>query len=168
MLDSLFSVEKQVVFVSGASRGIGLAIAKGFAKRNAKVIITGRFRETLEVTAKEISGTDSSVDWVVCDVTDRCAIHDAVEHVVSRHGGIDTLVNVAGINLRKPAVEFKPTEYDEIMDVNLKGAFLMSQTVGDRMGSVGSTRQLAGPRFCTNRFDEEGLGNRSNGVLTQR
>ena len=68
MNDALFSVADQVVLVSGGSRGIGRAIAEGFAQRRAKVIITGREMATLEKTAAEIAPKDNPVRSFVCDV----------------------------------------------------------------------------------------------------
>ena len=130
MADSLFSVAEQVVFVSGGSRGIGQAIAAGFAERGAAVIITGRHLDTLIEAAKEMSG---EVFPLVCDVADPAAIRDAVRKTVHDFGRIDTLVNVAGVNRRKPALEVSEEDYDYIIDINLKGAFLISQEVGRHM-----------------------------------
>ena len=68
MHDPLFSVQNQVVLVSGASRGIGRAIAGGFAARSARVVITGRNEQTLKSTAEEIASADTPVLPLVCDV----------------------------------------------------------------------------------------------------
>jgi len=94
MSDELFSVQGQVVLVSGASRGIGRGLAEGFAKRGATVIVTGREKETLEKTAKEIGG---KVSAMVCDVSDAKAIDKLVSGAVKEFGRIDTLLNVAGV-----------------------------------------------------------------------
>ena len=74
MADDLFSVADQVVVVSGGSRGIGKALAAGFAARGAKVVITGREADTLDQTAKEISTGTHPVRTVVCDVSDVLAL----------------------------------------------------------------------------------------------
>src|SRR6266478_947813 len=95
MADALFSVADQVVLVSGASRGIGRAIAQGFAKRGAKVIITGRESATLEKTAREIKAHP-----IVCDVASGKAIDRLVQAALEKFGNIDTLINVAGVNRR--------------------------------------------------------------------
>ncbi|MCH5373167.1 MAG: SDR family NAD(P)-dependent oxidoreductase, partial [Planctomycetes bacterium] len=105
MNDSLFSVEGQVVLVSGASRGIGRAIAAGFAERRARVVITGRDATTLQKTAQEIGREDGSVRAIVCDVADSPSIGRLVEQVMDETGRIDTLINVAGVNRRKPALD---------------------------------------------------------------
>lgn len=133
MTDELFSVANQVVLVSGGSRGIGKAIAQGFAERDAQVIITGRQQETLQQTAAEISTGAHPVEAVVCDVSQPDAIAEGVKTVLAKFGRIDTLVNVAGVNIRKKAETFTVEEYDFILDINLKGAFLMSVEVGRHM-----------------------------------
>lgn len=142
MNDPLFSVAGQVVLISGGSRGIGRAIAEGFAQRNATVIITGREADTLEQTAREIAPEGATVHCQVCDVADAGAIRTTVEHVVKQFGRIDTLVNVAGVNRRKPALEITEEDYDFILDINLKGAFLLSQEVGRQMIEQGSGSQI--------------------------
>src|SRR5687768_9196806 len=119
MPDDLFSVRDSVVLVSGASRGIGRAIAAGFAARGANVIITGREQNTLDQTAKEIASADHPVTPMVCDVARRDAIDGLVEQVIARFGHVDTLINVAGVNKRMPAEQYTEEEYDFILDINL-------------------------------------------------
>jgi gluconate 5-dehydrogenase len=132
MSDSLFSVDGQVVLVSGGSRGIGLAIAQGFAQRGATVIITGRDRAVLETAVTGLKAV-SAVHSEVCDVAKSADIRVTVDRVLERFQRIDTLVNVAGVNRRKPALSVTEDDYDFVMDINLKGAFLMSQVVGRHM-----------------------------------
>src|SRR5262249_51060501 len=108
MNDNLFSVVGQVVLVSGASRGIGRAIAAGFAERGAKVVITGRQQATLARTAKEIN----AAAHVVCDVADPKAINTLVETVLGDFGHIDTLINVAGVNRRKTDERLTEDEWE--------------------------------------------------------
>lgn len=129
----LFSVRDQVVLVSGGSRGIGRGLAEGFAARGARVVITGREAETLRQTAREISGTPHPVDCVVCDVSQPADIHRAVSAVAEKHGRIDSLLNVAGVNIRKRVETYSVEEYDHILNINLKGAFLVAQAVGRQM-----------------------------------
>jgi NAD(P)-dependent dehydrogenase (short-subunit alcohol dehydrogenase family) len=142
MSDPLFSVAGQVVLVSGGTRGIGKAIAKGFAERGAKVIITGRESETLEETAAVISTADNAVEAEVCDVAKPPSIRAVVHGLLTRHGHIDTLINVAGVNRRKPALSVTDDDYDFILNINLKGAFLLSREVGRAMVERGSGSQI--------------------------
>jgi NAD(P)-dependent dehydrogenase (short-subunit alcohol dehydrogenase family) len=130
MTDSLFSVAGQVVLLSGASRGIGRGLAEGFARRGATVVITGREKATLEQTAKEICPPGGTVRGIVCDVADPKAIDTLVASVHADFGRIDTLVNVAGVNRRMKAEKLSEADYDFIVDINLKGPFLLSLAVG--------------------------------------
>jgi NAD(P)-dependent dehydrogenase (short-subunit alcohol dehydrogenase family) len=142
MNDDLFSVRDQVVLVSGASRGIGKAIAAGFALRGARVIITGREEETLAKTAKEIAAPERPVIPIVCDVARRDSIERLVKQAIDGFGRIDTLINVAGVNKRMPAEQYTEEEYDFIVDINLKGPFLLSQAVGKEMLTRGQGNQI--------------------------
>lgn len=133
MSDELFSVAGQIVVVSGGSRGIGRALAEGFAKRGSQVIITGRESATIETAASEMSSGPNSVVPIVCDVAQLDDIARLVETVVEKFGRIDTLVNVAGVNKRKKAETFSPEEYDFILNINLRGLFFLSQAVGKQL-----------------------------------
>lgn len=142
MSDALFSVAEQIVLVSGASRGIGRAIAQGFADRGATVIITGRESSTLAATVDEIQTEDKRVQATVCDVADTQSVRQMTAAVLENYGRIDTLVNVAGVNRRKPALEVTEEDYDFVMDVNLKGAYVLSQCVGQAMVDRKSGSQI--------------------------
>jgi NAD(P)-dependent dehydrogenase (short-subunit alcohol dehydrogenase family) len=134
MTDPLFSVTDQVVLVTGASRGIGRAMAEGFAARGAKVILCGRRAETLAAAAEEMAvATHGSVTPIVCDVAKPQEIRRLVAETLERLGRIDTLLNVAGVNRRKPAEQVSEDDYDFVLDINLKGAFLVAQEVGRHM-----------------------------------
>ena len=141
MSDSLFSVADQVVLVSGGSRGIGEAIARGFVEHGSQVIISGREQSTLETAAAGMSGAHE-VACLTCDVAQSADIDKLVADVLDRFGRIDTLVNVAGVNRRKPTEAVTEDDYDFILDINLKGAFLLSQAVGRHMLERGRGSQI--------------------------
>jgi gluconate 5-dehydrogenase len=142
MPQDLFSVENRVTLVSGGSRGIGGAIARGFAERGAMVIITGREAETLSAAAKAMSSEKNPVAYEVCDVANAAQIGEVVAKVREKHGRIDTLINVAGVNRRKRIEEVTEEDYDFILNINLKGAFLMAQEVGKVMIAQNSGNQI--------------------------
>lgn len=150
MADDIFDIGGTVTLVSGASRGIGEAIARGFAERDAKVVITGRDPATLDETAARIDVGRGGVEGVVCDVADPGAIEACVERVMDMHGRIDTLVNCAGVNVRHPAADYTPDEFDFIFDINLKGAFFLSQRVGKHMIEAGGGSQINIDSLSTN------------------
>ncbi len=141
MSDPLFSVRDQVVLVSGGTRGIGRAIAEGFAARGARVVITGRDAAAAEQAAGAISG-EFPVCGLGCDVADLDAVQRLVPRVLEQFGQIDTLVNVAGVNRRKPALEVTADDYDDILGINLRGAFFLSQAVGRHMVQRGRGSQI--------------------------
>jgi NAD(P)-dependent dehydrogenase (short-subunit alcohol dehydrogenase family) len=132
-VDALFSVQDQVVLVCGGSRGIGRALAQGFAERGAQVIIGGREASVLEATARDISQGAKRVQTAVCDVAKPDDIARTVQATITEHGRIDTLLNVAGVNKRMRAESYSVEDFDWILDINLRGAFLMAQTCGRHM-----------------------------------
>jgi len=137
MATDTFSVEDQVVLISGASRGIGRAIAEGFAQRGAQVVISGRVAETAEQTAAEISCGEKAVAAKVCDVADVDAGQRMIGEVVDQFGRIDTLVNCAGVNKRMPVEQYTPDVYDFITNVNIRGAFFLALAAGRHMIAAG-------------------------------
>ena len=141
--DHLFSVKDQVVLVSGGSRGIGRAIAAEFAAREAQVVITGRDRSTLDTdrVGDLRKRRGRSCRWSAMWLATR-GIAATVDRVISEFGRIDTLVNVAGVNRRKPALEITEEDYDYVMNINLRGAFLLSQAVGRHMIGRASGSQI--------------------------
>ena len=106
--DLLFSVEDQVVLVSGGSRGIGFAIAQGFAERHARVVITGRDQASCEDAAATMKYGRHPVRGIACDVQDRSMIDTAVGTVVADYESIDTLINVASLNTDRPLKNVAP------------------------------------------------------------
>lgn len=140
-MDELFSVRDQIVFVSGGSRGIGKAIAAGFAERGAQVVISGRDSGVLDAAAAEIGKSDN-VYPIVCDVSDADQIRQVVEQVLDQHQRIDTLINVAGVNRRKATLDVTDEDYDFIMNINMRGAFVMSREVGRHMVGRGGGSQI--------------------------
>ncbi len=133
MSEELFSVAGQNVVVTGGSRGIGRAIAEGFAARGANVLICSRTQESVETARKEMNDAGLKAEGIACDVGDEQQILTTVETAISRLGHIDTLVNVAGVNRRKRAETVTSDDYDFILDTNLRGAFLMSREIGKHM-----------------------------------
>lgn len=139
---TLFDVTDMVVLVSGGSRGIGLSIAGCFAARGAKVIVTGRSGEALARACESVSATHGAMGYRVCDVGHEEMIEACVRDVGAEYGRIDTLVNCAGVNYRRQAVDFDVADFDQIMQTNLRGTFLMSQYVGRKMIAQGSGSQI--------------------------
>ncbi len=133
-MDALFSVRDQIVLVSGGTRGIGYAIAEGFAQRGASVIVTGRTVEgAKEAAAKLAAGATKAPLGLGCDVADADQIKQLTKTVHEKFDRVDCLINVAGVNRRKPAIDVTDDDYDYILGTNLRGAFVLSREIGKGM-----------------------------------
>jgi NAD(P)-dependent dehydrogenase (short-subunit alcohol dehydrogenase family) len=117
-----FSLEGQVALVTGASYGIGQGLARSLAAAGARVAVAARSAGPLAELAREIDGLALSLD-----VTDVPAIPRAVHATVERFGQLDILVNNAGLGENHDALDVTESEWDRLMDVNLKGLFFCCQ-----------------------------------------
>lgn len=128
-----FRLDGRVAFVTGASRGLGRAMALGLAGAGADVAIAGRDASTLQPVAEEIRAAGRRALCVPLDVGSLEAIPGAVEQVLAHCGQIDILVNNAGTNVRRDSIDYTPEDWDRVLDTNLKGAFFLTQAVGKHM-----------------------------------
>lgn len=126
-----FRLDGKVALVTGASRGIGKAIALGLAAAGADVALVGRDPKTLLPVARQIEQEVGSAALPLpFDVSNLDAIPPGVAAVLERFGRLDILVNNAGINLRNETLEYTPEEWDAVLNTNLKGVFFLTQAVG--------------------------------------
>lgn len=128
-----FSLTDKVVVVTGAGRGIGKAIALEVAKAGSDVAIGSRTLAELEAVANEIKSLGKRCEFFLLDVTNVESMNEFVERVIESFGRIDVLVNNAGFNKIKPALEISEEEFDYIIDANLKNVFFMSCAVARHM-----------------------------------
>jgi NAD(P)-dependent dehydrogenase (short-subunit alcohol dehydrogenase family) len=139
----MFSLTGKTAIVTGASRGIGEAIAKGFAKAGADLILVSRNREALEKVAREIGGVGRKAHPIVADIGVPEDIQRAVDAVLKIFPRIDVLVNNAGISpVLKRADQLVLKEWEEILRVNLTGTFLFCQAVGKVMIQQGGGKMI--------------------------
>ena len=129
MTPNPFDLSGRVALVTGAQRGLGLAIARGLASAGARVILNGRDADALERVAGQLEADGLAADTSVFDVTIDDAVQRGIAEATARWGGIDILVNNAGIQRRHPLTEFPKAEWDEIIATNLTGPYLVSQAV---------------------------------------
>ncbi|WP_246505897.1 glucose 1-dehydrogenase [Mesorhizobium silamurunense] len=116
----MFSLEGRVALVTGASRGLGFAMAKALAENGATVIVNARDMDTLSVAAQKIGA-----EALPFDVADAAISRAALEGIVERHGRLDILVNNAGIQHRSPLIEWEDEDFDRVIAVNLSACFRM-------------------------------------------
>jgi NAD(P)-dependent dehydrogenase (short-subunit alcohol dehydrogenase family) len=138
-----FRLDGKVALVTGASRGLGRAMALGLAGAGADVALVGRERDTLAPVAQEIEQIPGRRALSVpLDVGDVEAIPAAVANVAAHFGRIDILVNNAGTNVRNEVLEYTPEQWDSVMGTNLKGPFFLTQAVARQMIAAGGGKIL--------------------------
>ena len=126
--------------VTGASRGLGQYLGRALARAGADLVITSRHLPDLKTFQDEIEGMGRKVLPLELDVRDVDGIGRAAESAWSHFGKIDILVNNAGCNVRKPALEITPDDWDLVLDTNLKGAFFVAQAFARPMTKRGYGR----------------------------
>jgi gluconate 5-dehydrogenase len=128
MESNLFSVSGKTVLVTGGSRGIGNAVAKGLAEHGANVAIVARSKEQLETAARQIHAETSRQIWPFpFDLENIEGINDFFESVVAKTKSIDILVNCAGTTIRGPAEDVDLKTWNQVIEVNLTSVFVLSQ-----------------------------------------
>jgi NAD(P)-dependent dehydrogenase (short-subunit alcohol dehydrogenase family) len=121
--------EKRVVITGGAS-GIGLATAARFLDEGARVVVLDRDREAGE---KLPAGLPGLTGFIPCDVSDLEQVRSAIAETIRMVGGIDILINNAGISIRHDVLDITPEEWEKVLGVNLNGVFYVAQTVARHM-----------------------------------
>ncbi|MEU6816191.1 SDR family oxidoreductase [Streptomyces sp. NPDC046860] len=131
----LFDISGRTALVTGSSRGIGLALARGLAEAGCTVVLNGRDGERLARAAAELPG--DRVHTAVFDVTDGPSVAAGIAGVEERVGPLDILVNNAGMQLRAPLLEFTDSDWHRVLDTNLTSAFLTGREAARRMTERG-------------------------------
>ena len=133
----LFNVSGKVAIITGATGGFGQAAAKGLAKAGARVMLTGRKAETLAPVAQEITDAGYTAAYVAGDPVSHKDDTRVVAETVSTFGGIDILVTAAGVSKPAPIIEQPLEDWETVMDVNVKGTYLICKEAGKVMVKQG-------------------------------
>jgi NAD(P)-dependent dehydrogenase (short-subunit alcohol dehydrogenase family) len=171
---SLFRLDGRRVIMVGGYGGIGEVTTRLFADYGADLVIAGRSEDKARGLAEELSANGSRALGLRVDLADRESARDLVKGCVDELGGVDVLVNLAGIDLEAPAEELEEDAWRSVVDVNLSGAFWLSQAAGQAMIAAGrggriihysTTRSVAGGRrgFAAYAASKAGL----NGFIRQ-
>ncbi len=138
-----FDLTGQVAVVTGANRGIGRDLSTALAGAGATLVPTGRSLEEVEALAADIRRRGGHASATRLDVTDLASIEAGVAEIVATHGKIDILVNNAGLGPNRDALDVTEADWHEVMDVNLKGLFFVTQAVGRGMVARGYGRVVS-------------------------
>src|ERR1039458_9817049 len=133
MSDAQFDLSGQVALVTGTSRGLGQYFARALAKAGADIILTSRKRETLAGFEAEIRSLGRKAVSLELDVRDAASIQRMAAEAEAAFGQIHILVNNAGCNVRKPALEVTWDDWNLVLDTNLRGSFFVSQAIARGM-----------------------------------
>jgi NAD(P)-dependent dehydrogenase (short-subunit alcohol dehydrogenase family) len=134
-----FSLDGKTALVTGASRGIGRAIALGFAEHGADLILSSRKREGLEEVAKEVQALGRNATVIPANVSQEESIDALVGEIEARGLPVDVLVNNAATNpVMAPLVELESRAWGKVLDTNLTGPFLLCRALGPGMAERGS------------------------------
>ena len=134
----IVKLDGKVAVVTGASKGIGKAIASAFAGAGAKVVLAARTREALEQVASEIKESGAEALAVPTDVTDVDAVQRLIEQTLDAYQHVDILVNNAGVGYFGPVVDFAPDDWDMVVNSNLKAVYLCAKYALPPMLAQGS------------------------------
>jgi NAD(P)-dependent dehydrogenase (short-subunit alcohol dehydrogenase family) len=165
-----FRLDNKLALVTGAGRGLGAAIATGFAQAGAEVVLLGRTRSYLEELSKKIGAGGGRSRVVECDVTDDKVLRNAIATLP----GLDIVVNNAGTNFPEPFVDVSDEHLDTMLDLNVRACFVVAQAsvkkmvedpsrakkggvvinISSQMGHVGSPNRTV---YCMTKHALEGL-----------
>ncbi len=175
MTKSLFSLDRRLALVTGSGRGIGFALAQGFAEHGASVALNGRDAATIAGAVEKLRAAGFTAHASVFDVTDSQAVDADIARIEAEIGAIDILVNNAGIQFRAPLEDFPEEQWERLFKTNVSGAFHAGKAVARHMiprgrgkiiniGSVQS--ELARPNIAPYTATKGAIRNLTKGMCT--
>lgn len=174
-------IQNKVVIITGASSGLGEATAKRLAASGAKLMLAARREDRLKELVAAIAQTGGTANYLVTDVTDRAQVEALAKQTLSTYGRIDVLINNAGLMPLSPLDQIKVEEWDQMIDVNIKGvlygiAAVLPMMRQQKSGHIINVSSVAGHKvfpgaavYCATKFAvraiSEGLRLESNGEI---
>lgn len=133
MSNLLFDLKGKRALITGATQGIGAALAHGLGEAGATVLINARDEKKLNSFLKELHSSGIQAEGILFDITDSNAVKNAIDHIETASGPIDILVNNAGVIKRAPAEELEEEDWNTVIATNLTAPFVLSKYVGRYM-----------------------------------
>ena len=158
-----------VAVITGASRGIGAAIARELARRGHRLALLSRDREKLREVVQEVAGEAPAVEAFACDLQDPQQVEKTFEAILQWAGRIDVLINNAGLGIFAPLHKLSDTDWDSQLNTNLRGVFYCSRAVipammSQQSGAIINISSLAGKNafaggaaYCASKWGLQGL-----------
>lgn len=149
-----FRLDGRTALITGASGGLGDHFARTLAAAGARTVLAARRLDRLEALRNDIEASGAEAHTVALDVTDSKSVDSAFDEAASRTGSIDILINNSGVAIGQAAVEISESDWDRLMDTNLKGAWLMAQAFARRAiaaetgGSIVNIASILGRRVA--------------------
>lgn len=153
----LFDLSGKVAVVTGGNGGIGLGMARGMADCGATILVVGRNDDKNAAAVAALSESGATATAFICDLSDLDAVPGIVAEAERRFGGLDIVINNAGMNIRKPPQDYTMAEWREVLTVNLDSAFALSHAAhpalcrrgGGKIINIGSMMSIFGASFAT-------------------
>ncbi len=170
----LFNLKGKRALITGSSQGIGYALAKGLDQAGAEIILNGRDKEKLDNSAKALEA-NQKLFQLSFDVTDYKATKEAINNFESQFGGINILINNAGMQHRSQLEDFPPEMFEQLMRTNVSSVFNVSQVMAKHMIKRGSGKiiniasvqtSLARPGIAPYTATKGAVGNLTKGMAT--
>ena len=149
-VQQLMDLTGKTALITGGSRGLGLQMAHALGEAGARVMLCARKADELETACAELQAVDIDARWVACDCADEADLQRLVSETLQRMGDIDVLLNNAGATWGAPAQDHPVAAWDKVMNLNVRGYFLLSQLVGRhsmigrRQGRIINLASIAG------------------------
>lgn len=149
-LQQLFDLTGKTALVTGGSRGLGLQMAQALGEAGARILLSARKAEDLEQATAQLQDAGIDARWVAADCAQEADIHRLASETLQRMGDVDILVNNAGATWGAPAEDHPVAAWDKVMDLNVRGYFLLSQylakhsMIGRRSGAIINVASIAG------------------------
>ena len=166
----IFDLTGRVAIITGGSVGLGRQMADGLAEMGASLVLCARRKERCEQAATALQAAGAKVLALACDVKDPASIQKVADATLAQFGRIDILINNAGTSWGAPVETMTLEQWDKVIETNLTGTFLFSQTVGramiaQRRGKIINIASVAGLRGSSPKFSAIGYSSSKGGVI---